>query len=44
MTFAAISARTFASPEPLPVGGPVLWLIVELRRRRRRAAAARRAA
>lgn len=30
------------SPEPLPMGGPVLWLIVELKRRRQRARAATR--
>jgi hypothetical protein len=30
--------------EPLPMGGPVLWLIVELKRRRQRARAAARSA
>lgn len=40
------SAREKSQPlEPLPMGGPVLWLIVELKRRRQRArATSRRAA
>ena len=42
MTVHAATRQHTVPVEPLPMGGPLLWLFVELKRRRARAAATRR--
>jgi hypothetical protein len=43
MTLVNATAESFTGPDALPLGGPFLWLIFELRRRRQRSAMARAA-